>query len=241
MKTTSIFTLIALAGIVHSTIGAELAGKVTLKGTPPPELPIDLAKLETSGMCSAERAKMSATPITTRHYVVSPEGGLANVFVWVKQGVTGKFDPPAKEAVLDQHGCEYVPYVQGIQTGQKLKILNSDPFLHNVNCQSTNNKAFNTAQVVKGQTTEKIFDKQEVLIKFKCDVHPWMFAYIGVVDHPFFCVTDKDGKFTIPKLPAGKYTLEAFHLKSGVQTQEITVGDDDKKDIAFTFEPAARK
>jgi hypothetical protein len=232
MKTSLMLTLMAAATVAQTAISAELSGKMTLKGTPPPELPIPL---------DANCTKVQPQKITTRHYVVSPDGGLANVFVWVKQGVTGKFDPPAKEAVLDQHGCEYVPYVQGMQTGQKLKILNSDPFLHNVNCQPTNNKAFNMAQVVKGQSNDRVFDKQEVMVKFKCDVHPWMYAYIGVVDHPFFCVTDKDGKFTIPNLPAGKYTVEALHLKSGTQTQEITVGADDKKEINFTFEPPVRK
>ena len=231
MRQTAVFILLA-AAVAHSAAGAELTGRVTLKGTPPPEVPIPL---------DANCTKVQPQKITTRHYVVSPDGGLANVFVWIKEGVTGKFDPPAKEALLDQRGCEYVPYVQGIQTGQKLKILNSDPFLHNVNCQPTNNKAFNLAQVVKGQSNEKVFDKPEVMVRIKCDVHPWMFAYVGVVDHPFFCVTDKDGKFTLPNLPAGKYTLEARHLKAGTRTQEITVGADDKKELNFTFEPAAPK
>lgn len=220
------------AGMVPAALGAELSGKITLKGTPPPELPIPL---------DANCTKVQPEKITTRHYLVGPDGGLANVFVWVKQGVTGKFDPPAKEAVLDQRGCEYVPYVQGMMTGQKLKIVNSDPFLHNVNCMPTNNQGFNMAQVVKGQSNEKTFTKPEVMVKFKCDVHPWMFAYIGVVDHPFFAVTDKEGKFTIPNLPAGKYVVEALHLKGGTRTQEITVGADEKKDLAFTFEPVARK
>ncbi len=231
-KKIRLLAVLAVITVLPPAIGAELTGKVTLRGTPPPEIPIPLDE-----KCS----KVQPEKITTRHYVVSPDGGLANVFVWIKKGVTGKYDPPTKPAELDQKGCEYVPYVQGIQTGQPLKIVNSDPFLHNVDCQANKNQRFNLAQVVKGQTSTKVFDHQEVMVKFKCDVHIWMFAYVGVVDHPFFSVTDQEGHYKISNLPAGKYTIEAYHLKAGKQTQEITVGADDTKQINFTFEPPKRK
>jgi hypothetical protein len=233
MKHASILlTAVMAMGALHLATAAEITGKVKLTGTPPPEKPIPL---------DAACGKVQPNKITTRHYVVGADSGLGNVFVWIKEGVSKKYDPPATAPVLDQVGCEYTPYMQGIVSGQKLKIMNSDPFMHNVNCQPLNNKGFNIAQVTKGQFNEKVFDKQEVFIRFKCDVHPWMFAYVGVVDHPFFSVTDKDGNFKISGLPAGKYTIEAYHLKAGKSTQEITVAEGDQKAVNFTLSvPAAQ-
>jgi plastocyanin len=211
---------------------AEITGKVKLTGTPPAEKDIPL---------DAACGKVQPKKITTRHYVVGADSGLANVFVWIKEGATKKGDAPADGPLLDQVGCEYQPYVMGVQVGQKFKVRNSDPLMHNVNATAVVNKGFNFAQVTKGQVNEKSFDKQEVLVRFKCDVHPWMFAYVGVVDHGFFAVTDKDGNFKIAGLPAGKYTVEAYHLKAGKSTQEITVTDSDKKEANFTLSvPAAQ-
>ena len=229
----NLLVIAVLSGSLQMLSAAEISGKVKLKGTPPPEVPIQL---------DANCGKLHPTPLTTRHYVVSPDGGLANVFVYIKSGVTKKYDPPATAALLDQKGCIYLPYVMGIQTGQELAIKNSDDFMHNVHALPKLNKEFNVGQPLKDQVTKKVLDKAEVLVKFKCDVHPWMFAYVGVVDHPFFAVTDKDGSFKISNLPAGKYTIEAYHLKAhGVSgpglTQEITVTDSDKKDVDFTVEP----
>jgi hypothetical protein len=126
----------------------------------------------------------------------------------------------------------------GLVTGQKFKIRNSDPLLHNVHATPKNNPKdeFNFAQVTKGQVNEKSFAQSEVLLRMKCDVHPWMFAYMGVVDHPYFAVTDKDGSFKIANVPAGKYTVEAFHLKAGKKQQEITLTGDEKKALSFELE-----
>jgi hypothetical protein len=225
-KLLTTLTATATLACLPAAFGADITGKVTLNGNPPAEKPIPL---------DANCTKVQPKAITTRHYVVGQDKGLGNVFVWVKAGVSKKYDPPAKPAILDQTGCEYQPYMQGMQTGQTLKIVNSDPFLHNVNCQPTNNPGFNMAQITKGQTSDKTFGKQEVFVRFKCDVHPWMFAYIGVVDHPFFAVTDKDGNFKLAGLPAGKYTIEARHLKAGVTTQEITVAEGDQKTVTFAL------
>ena len=128
--------------------------------------------------------------------------------------------------MLDQVGCMYQPYVMGAMAGQDIAIRNSDPFMHNVHAMPkvSGNEGFNLAQVVKGQTNKKKFNNQEVLLRVQCDVHPWMFAYIGVTDNPYYAVTDKDGKFTIKDLPPGKYTLEAVHPKAGKKSQQITVG-----------------
>ena len=229
---TSYFSTLGLAlfvGSMSTVSAAEITGKVKLKGTPKPEITIPL---------DATCGKMHTSPVTTRHYVVGADGGLGNVFVYIKEGA--KKMPPAGEApLLDQVGCIYEPYVMGVVTDQKFKVRNSDAVLHNVHATPKVNKEFNFAQPLKGQVSERSFDKPEVLVRVKCDVHPWMFTYIGVVDHPYFAVTDKDGNFKISNLPAGKYTVEAFHLKAGAKNQEITVADGDKKTAEFELQALA--
>jgi len=143
---------------------------------------------------------------------------------------------PTEKFLLDQVNCEYTPYVGGVRKGQTIAIRNSDPTLHNVHATPKINKEFNFAQPVKGMVTEKSFDKAEMPpIRFKCDVHPWMFAYVGVFDHPFFAVTDKEGNFKISGLPNGKYTLAAYHRRTHTTTdgvtQEVTVEGDTKVDF----------
>jgi len=229
----SFLTVLALAGSLRLVSGADISGKVILKGTPPPEITIDPIAADVN--CG----KLHTGPVTTRHYLVSKDGGLANVMVFIKSGLEGKnFPPPAGDVILDQTGCLYEPYVLGLMVNQKLKIRNSDGFMHNVHALAKTNAEFNFAQPTKGQVNEKIFNKPEFMIQFKCDVHGWMFAYVGVFEHPYFAVTDKDGNFKISGVPNGKYTLEAYHVKthrgkSGV-TQEITVSGDTKAD--FTIE-----
>jgi hypothetical protein len=235
MTSTSVIAVAALAGGL-AVSAAEISGKVTLKGTPPPE-----RKIEFDATCG----KLHDKDVTTRHYVVAPDGGLANVFVYVKQAPAGK---PATDKVpeLDQVNCIYEPYVMGVMTNQLFKIKNSDPLMHNVHAtpKAAGNKEFNVGQPVKGMVKDHTFPAREVLVRFKCDVHPWMFAYVGVMDHPYFAVTDKEGKFKLPAgLPAGKYTLVAYHLKThgtaeGL-TQEIEVAEGDKKEVNFTVELAA--
>ncbi len=220
MKKSFVFGAVAvMAGALQIVSAADIAGKITLKGTPPAEKEIEpLTKDPNCG-------KLHKEPVKTRFYIVGADNGLANTFVYIKSGLPeGKKYEPKGAAMLDQVGCIYEPYVSGAMVDQKIKIKNSDSVLHNVHATSSSNGEFNFAQL-GGQENEKSFSKPEVMVKFKCDVHPWMFAYVGVLDHPFFAVTDKDGKFTIPNLPPGKYTLEAKHMKAGVISKEITVGD----------------
>ncbi len=225
----SLLAAVALAGSLQISSAGEVSGKVTLKGTPPPEKPIPL---------DAACGKSHLEGIKTRHYVVGEGGALANVFVYIKEGAKAS-EATGEAPLLDQVGCQYMPYVMGVQTGQKIKIRNSDALMHNIHATpnpSSGNKEFNFAQVTKGQVNERAFEKAEVLVRMKCDVHPWMFAYVGVVDHPYFAVTGADGTFKLPSLPAGKYTIEAFHLKAGKATQEITVDADGKVTADFALE-----
>ncbi|MSU63450.1 MAG: hypothetical protein EXS31_13825 [Pedosphaera sp.] len=213
----------ALVGAVQIATAGDITGKITFKGAPAPEqeLPLDPG-------CG----KLHSTKPKTRFYVLGAGGELADVFVYIKDGLTGKtFEVPAAGAELDQRGCEYLPYVSGLQVKQKLSVKNSDPVLHNLHVSpgaGSGNKESNKAQMTGSKAMDYTFDSPEVFLKFKCDVHPWMFAYVGVLEHPFYAVTGKDGTFAIKNVPAGKYTVEAVHRKthpSGKgESKEATVG-----------------
>src|SRR5262245_44287314 len=175
----------AIVASLTSVSGADITGKVSLKGTPPAEkeLPLD---------ASCGKLWPNEKP-TTRFYIAGSDGGLADVLVYLK-GADIKGEAASKPAVLDQKGCEYVPHVMGLQVGQKLIIRNSDPVMHNVHTTPKINEPFNVAQIAGGRDIERAFDKPEVVVRFKCDVHLWMFAYVGVLPHPYFAVTDKEGR-----------------------------------------------
>jgi len=153
----------------------------------------------------------------TRFYAVGANTGLADVIVVIK-GVPSAKSAGASAApvVLDQKGCEYLPYVMAVQTDQKILAKNSDPVLHNVHAipSTPGNQEKNQAQAAGGPDLTFTFTKPENFLKFQCDVHNWMFAYVSVFDHPYFAVTDKDGKFTIKNVPDGKYTIQAFHRRA---------------------------
>jgi hypothetical protein len=181
-------------------------------------------------------ARMHAEPALNEPVVVGEGNGLGNTFVHVKEGLAGRtFALPADPATLDQRGCLYHPRVLGVRAGQILKIVNSDETLHNIHAFAKNNKEFNIGQPVKGLVTEKVFDAPEVMIPIRCDVHKWMAAYLGVVEHPFFTVTRPDGRFTFSGLPSGSYVVEAWHEAYGFRQVSLTLGDDETKTISFSY------
>jgi plastocyanin len=213
----------ALAVAVQIASAADIIGVITLTGTPPAEKEI------TPLMENPDCAKMHATTPTTHFYVVGPNHELADVVVSLK-GVTGKStgasQPPV---VLDQKGCLYTPQILAIQTGQKLIVKNSDPCIHNVHATPTvpGNPESNQVQRPGGTDLDFVYAQPEMFLRFKCDVHPWMFAWVSVFDSPWFCVSGADGKFVIKNVPPGKYTVEAAHRKLGTQTQDVEVKDGD--------------
>ncbi|MDZ7361876.1 MAG: carboxypeptidase regulatory-like domain-containing protein [candidate division KSB1 bacterium] len=168
--------------------------------------------------------------------------GLANVFVYVKTGFPDSLISffirkagTRAPVILDQRGCRYSPHVFGIQVGQTLKILNSDPTFHNVHASAKKNKAFNLGMSKVEKVKTRRFDRAEVMIPFHCNVHPWMSAYAGVVDHPFYAVTDTAGRYALPALPAGEYVIEAWHEVFGTQVQTVKITEAESKSLDFTF------
>ena len=236
-KRIAVLAGLVLAGCWQYATAADVTGKVTLKGTPPPETPITFTD---------ECTPLHPTQTTTRRYVVGKENGLKDVFVYISKGCEGKtFPTPTTAVEIDQSKCSYQPYVVGAMVGQKIQFKNSDPILHNIHSQPkvAGNDEFNIPQAKQGQMDEKTFAKPGVMVKIKCDVHPWMFSYVGVCDHPFFAVTDENGNFKISNLPAGEYTLTAYHLKAhgtspGV-SQTIKVEGDKAVTADFTVEVPA--
>jgi len=206
----------------------EVLGYATLTGTPKPEIPIEMGQ-----NCGS----LNAGDPTTRHFVVGGNSGLANVLVYIRNtNLVGLNAAPAGPPLLDQIGCMYEPYVMGVLVGQKFTIRNSDPVLHNVHATPKLNREFNLGQPLQGQTTERSFDTPELFIRIKCDVHPWMFAYVNVMPHPFFAITDTNGFFRLPAgLPAGNYQVSAAHLKAGEFTQEIMLQEGGQKTLSFQF------
>ena len=178
---------------------------------------------------------MHPSGLASDQVVVNPNATLKNVFVYVKEGLgEQKFEAPKTAVSFDQQGCQYHPKVFGIMVNQPLEILNSDDTLHNVHALPTASQGFNLGMPIKGMKLKKTFAKPEVMVKIKCEVHPWMSAYAGVLEHPFYGVTGEDGAAQIKDLPAGDYTIEAWHEKYGAQTQKVTVTGQDQE-IVFQF------
>lgn len=214
------FASVAFAGTI--------SGKVQFEGTAGENPRIDMAA---DPVCKSLHSK----DFFAERIVVNSNKTLKNVFVYVKTGLEGKtFPAPATPAVLDQKGCWYVPHVLGMQAGQKIQLINSDATLHNVHALGTKNEQFNLGMPMQGMKLEKTFSNPEVMVKMKCDVHPWMNAYVGVLSHPYFGVTDDQGNFEIKDLPAGNYTLEAWHETYGTKSQNVVVSDGPSQ-IDFQF------
>ena len=222
-----------------AVVAASITGTVTFAGTAPVLKPL---AMDADPAC----AKKHSAPVPSERLVLGNGSTMGNVLVYVSKGLpTGKTWPaPTTPVVLDQNGCQYKPHMQGIMVGQAYRILNSDGILHNVHSLPKINTSFNKPMPPTLKETTTTFTKPEPIFQIKCDVHPWMTAYIGVFTHPFFSATGTDGKFTISGLDAGTYEITAWHERLGPrtgQTASVTVGASGTKTQDFTFGlPAAK-
>jgi plastocyanin len=211
---------------VDPATAGSITGRITFEGRPPAAPPI---KMASDPNCPQPGG-------VAENVVVGSDGALKNVFVYVKDGLGNlRFPVPATPVVLDQKGCRYIPHVVGIQVGQPMQIVSSDPTLHNVHAMAQANREFNTGQPVPGVPHTHTFSTREVMVPFKCDVHRWMNAWVGVLDHPYFAVTSDAGTFELEGLPPGTYTIEAWHERLGTQTSSVTIGAKETKDVPFSF------
>jgi hypothetical protein len=232
-KTIALLIAAGLCVGLQTASAGDITGTITLKGTPPKEK--DITPLKEDATCGKFHSDMP----TTHFYVVGAKGELADVVVFL-QDISGKSTgPQAPPAVLDQKGCEYIPSIFAVQTGQKIVVKNSDPVLHNVHvdpAEGSGNKLFNEAQLSGSPDKTYVATKPELFLKFKCDVHGWMFSWVSVFDHPYFALSAKDGTFKIANVPPGKYKLQAAHRKAGNLTQDIEVKEGEPAKVDFAFE-----
>lgn len=232
-------TLATVAGFavaMQFATAGNITGKVTLAGTPPAEK--EITPLVEDATCGK---LLGGSKPKTKFFVVGANQELADVIVVLKgDALKGKSTgASAATAVMDQKGCEYTPQILAVQTGQKIAVKNSDPVMHNVHTVPTasGNKEENKGQGAGAADLNFSIPVAENFLKFKCDVHPWMFAWVTVVDHPYFAVTGKDGSFTIKDVPPGKYKIAALHRKgapAGVEKDIEVTADGGKTD--FTIE-----
>lgn len=215
--------------------GGDIAGKANFNGSPPVMKPVSM---DATPAC----ARQHSTAPTSEEVIVGPGNSLKNVFVWVKGGLpAGQVWPAPKEQVtIDQTGCVYKPHVAGVMVDQELKFLNSDPTGHNVHPLPEKNREWNQSQAPQGEAIVKTFPKEEVMIPIKCNLHPWMRVYVGVVSNPFFAVTADDGSFSIKGLPPGEYTVEAWHERLGRKEAMIRVAANQTTPVTFTFAVVAQ-
>lgn len=220
----------APAAAATSTAGGTISGKVKFTGSAPRNPAIDMSEE------AACKSKYTTTP-TEENVVAGPANALANVFVYVSAGVPAgqSYPAPSTAVVLDQSGCRYHPHVFGLQVGQALEILNSDPVLHNIKAVAKKNRPFNISQPTAGMKTNRTFAAAEVMVNLQCNVHGWMHSFVGVRPDPFYAVSKQDGSFTITGLPPGTYTIEAWHEKFGTQTATVTIAGTETKTANFTF------
>jgi hypothetical protein len=216
----------------------SIVGTVNFTGAAPAIKPISM---------DADPYCASSNPGAHAEDVVVNDGKLQNVFVYIKDGktATGKsitgyaFDAPAPDATLDQHGCQYHPHVLGMMTTMNFKVTNSDQTTHNVHPSPKGNEEWNQSQSGGAPPIVKKFTRPEILIPVKCNQHPWMKSYVGVMRLPFFAVSGADGKFEIKGLPPGTYTVVAWHEKFGEKTQTVTIGAKESKTQDFSYDGTA--
>jgi hypothetical protein len=217
------------AAPVDEASAAAIEGKVTFTGSAPA---MRALSMDATPAC----ARQHSTPQRSEEVILGAGGALKNVFVYVKSGLpNSQWPAPASPVKLDQKGCIYNPHVLGVMVNQEIEISNSDPTNHNIHPLPTINREWNESQAPGTPAKLKSFPREEIMITVKCNVHPWMRTYIGVVSHPFFAVSSDDGSFTIKGLPPGDYTIEAWHERFDKLEMKVKVGPKETGKVDFAY------
>ncbi len=214
---------------LDATSAGRIAGTIRFVGTPPPPQIVDTSA---DPACSPR----DRGDLVIRE-VAAAEGRLADVFVYVKEGLEDRvFAVPTEPVVIDQRGCLFVPSVAGAQTGQPIELRNSDPTLHNVHGAPARSRGWNFGLPVPGAHRQVVIAAPEVMVPIACNVHPWMRVDVGVLDHPYYAVTGPDGRYALSNVPAGTYTVAAWHRKLGTRERAVTLGAGGSLTVDFSYE-----
>jgi len=224
-------TLLTLLLFPCLLFAGTVSGKVTYTGTPAKPKSIDMSK-------EPSCAKQHATPVTTETVVTGPNNALANVVVYISAGANDEGQVPQQAVTYEQKGCQYIPHVLPMHTGQELKVVNDDQTSHNIHPLAKINREWNKSQPPGTPPISEKYDKEE-FITVKCNVHPWMRGYFAVLKTNHYDVSKDDGGFKLPNLPPGKYTVTAWHEDYGTQTADVTITGNETKDVTFTFKAKA--
>jgi plastocyanin len=232
-----IVAIVVVAGGVHSPTASgqtakygTIRGHIRLSGKPPGN---PVIRMGMDPMCAKiNRGKQ----VVQENVAAAADGSLKNVFVTLQGPFPQTPAPPSTPVVIDQRGCIYTPRVVGIRVGQTLQVLNSDELLHNVHGLSARSNGFNVSQPKAGMVQQFRVKDEEIMLRLKCDVHSWMTAHVGVVNHPYFAVSDASGAFEIANVPAGTRKLQIWHEQYGVltRTAEVKAGATTTVDFMYT-------
>jgi hypothetical protein len=226
MSLAALAALIVCAIVYAGPAGGTISGKVTYEGTPAKAKTIDMSK-------EPSCAKEHTTPVTTEGVVTGPNNSLENVVVYISAGIADDA-APSTPVKFDQKGCQYVPHLLAFQVNQPLEIINSDMTAHNIHPRPMLNREWNKSQPAGSPPDTEKYDKPE-FIPVKCNIHPWMSGQFAVMKNSHYSVSSGDGSFTLPNLPAGKYTVSAWHESYGEQTMDVTIAGSETKTVNFVF------
>jgi Carboxypeptidase regulatory-like domain len=225
MQTKQLFVLLLVILVSPALLFAAgtVSGKITYTGTPAKMKPIDMSK-------EPSCAKQHTTPVTTEAVVTGPGNTLANVIVYISAGAPDESTTPTQAVTFTQKGCQYIPHVLAMHTGQELKVVNDDQTSHNIHPLAKINREWNKSQPPGTPPLSEKFDKEEFI-----PVHPWMHGYFAVLKTSHAAVSSDNGTYSLPNLPPGKYTITAWQEDYGTQTQDVTISGSETKTVDFSF------
>ncbi|MEE8526776.1 MAG: TonB-dependent receptor [Thermoanaerobaculia bacterium] len=223
-----LFAALALVFPLEALAAGTVEGKVVFNGRPRRN---PLIQMGADPNCLSINA---GKKVVQEFVSLNRDKTVDNVFIHITDEVAGG-SAPSEPVLIEQEGCIYHPRIAGAMVGQKLKVRNNDSTLHNIHSLSESKNGFNVGQPKAGMEHEFPLRQSEVMLRLKCDVHPWMIGFIGIKSHPYFAVSGDGGSFRIENVPAGTYNLQAWQEKLGTVDQQIEVKDGETVTVELAY------